>query len=550
MANLDQRMTRVRVLPLLLGALLAAPLPAGADAAASRTFGGRGVVRGDLGPARGAALTAARDALVRSAGRLGVNAADFSFTSVRTSIVGVHVRGAQVRDGVAVEGTSAAVDIVGGRVWKVEAHGTSLPGGAVSNPVPRAQAVSAALAATGVASPQGAPAVERILARRGGRLVDTWRVSVFSLRSAVAATVDVDAATGIVAAVRDDRVLADGTATVFDPNAVVAARDNTLREPIEVGGVDPDLDSAPLTAALTTLPLREFDLNFFRAGRIVGPWVDVRGHGPHVSETLTYTRGDKRFEGPMAYAHIDRLQRYFQALRFTGAAGVNAEPQDIYTARIEGFDNSFYQPGNDLIAFGAGGVDDAEDAEVIVHEYGHAVQDAQVPGWGDTHEGGSMGEGFGDWLAGNYYAGSISRGFQDACIADWDATSYSSDDPPCLRRLDENKHYPEDMEDEVHADGEIWSAFLWTVRNTLPTKNSGRLPRTTLGGGAKQRLPESEIRTGNSMKLVLTSHEFLTPSAEFGDGVAALLMAADALGHLEWKPYIVRAAQRYGLPLS
>ncbi len=48
---------------------------------------------------------------------------------------------------------------------------------------------------------------------------------------------------------------------------------------------------------------------------------------------------------------------------------------------------------------GAGGVDDGEDAEVILHEYGHAVHDAQVPGWGDTHEGGAMGEGWGDFLA-------------------------------------------------------------------------------------------------------------------------------------------------------
>jgi hypothetical protein len=544
-------MGRPRLLPILLGALLAAPLPAGADAAAPRTFDGRGVVRGDLGPARGAPLEAARDALERSADSLEIDAGNYTFSSVRTSIVGVHVRGTQVRDGIAVEGTTVAVDIVGGRIWRVEAHGTTLPGGASSSPVPRAGAVSAALAATGVASPHGAPAVERLLARRNGRLVDTWRVSVFSLRPAVAATVDVEAASGLVAAVRDDRVMADGTATVFDPNAVVAARDNTLREPIEAGGVDPDLDSAPLTAALTTLPLREFDATFFPTGRIVGPWVDVRGHGPHVGTALTYTRGDKRFEGPMAYAHLDRMQRYFQALGFTGAAGVNAEPQDTYTIRVEGFDNSFYMPAQDLMLFGAGGVDDAEDGEVVLHEYGHAVQDAQVPGWGNTHEGGSMGEGFGDWLAGNYYAGSISRGFQDECIADWDATSYSDENPPCLRRLDRDKHYPEDMTNtSVHADGEIWSAFLWTIRNTLPRKSLDRVPRTTLTGGPRQQLPESELRTGNSMRLVLTSHEFLTPNADFGDGVAALLMAADALRHPEWTPYVVRAAKRYGLPLS
>ena len=43
--------------------------------------------------------------------------------------------------------------------------------------------------------------------------------------------------------------------------------------------------------------------------------------------------------------------------------------------------------------FGKGGVDDAEDAEVIWHEYGHAIQDAQVPGFGAGHEAGVDGRG-------------------------------------------------------------------------------------------------------------------------------------------------------------
>src|SRR3712207_9483554 len=103
----------------------------------------------------------------------------------------------------------------------------------------------------------------------------------------------------------------------------------------------------------------------------------------------------------MAYAHIDRLQRYFQSLGFKPQLerGVNAEPQKLVTLRIESYDNSFYQPMNDVIAFGTGGVDDAEDAEVIVHEYGHAVQDAQVQGWGSAHDGGAMADGSGDFLA-------------------------------------------------------------------------------------------------------------------------------------------------------
>ena len=39
----------------------------------------------------------------------------------------------------------------------------------------------------------------------------------------------------------------------------------------------------------------------------------------------------------------------------------------------------------------------------------------------------------------------------------------------CLRRVDGDKHYPEDLDPrrEVHADGELWSAALWRARGLV-----------------------------------------------------------------------------------
>ena len=39
--------------------------------------------------------------------------------------------------------------------------------------------------------------------------------------------------------------------------------------------------------------------------------------------------------------------------------------------------------------------------------------------------------------------------------------------PHCLRRVDTNLHYPEDLNGEVHHDGEIWSRALWDIRQAL-----------------------------------------------------------------------------------
>ena len=111
-------------------------------------------------------------------------------------------------------------------------------------------------------------------------------------------------------------------------------------------------------------------------------------------------------------------------------------------------------------------MDDAEDADVIVHEYGHAIQDDIVPGFGSTPEAAAMGEGFSD-----YWAGTVNEqvwpvsGPRSACLASWDASSYDSAIPPCLRRLDSTKLYPQSIVGESHDDGEIWSAALWQIHN-------------------------------------------------------------------------------------
>ena len=67
-----------------------------------------------------------------------------------------------------------------------------------------------------------------------------------------------------------------------------------------------------------------------------------------------------------------------QSLGFTDANN-RSIPVDVhyYTA-----DNSFYSDADHALHFGDGGVDDAEDADVVLHEYGHSIQDNQVPGFG------------------------------------------------------------------------------------------------------------------------------------------------------------------------
>jgi Zn-dependent metalloprotease len=275
----------------------------------------------------------------------------------------------------------------------------------------------------------------------------------------------VDATSGAVLKVERPVKNIDGTGKVFDPNPVADLQAQKLVDRNDQNGAVPDV-------AYSDVKLTNLDGSGFLSGDFA-KIVDPRNRQAHsATNTFVYLRQDDFFEQVMAYYHITEAQKYIQSLGFTD---VDNEPQELKTTGFRA-DNSFYDPSIDRITFGTGGVDDAEDAEVIWHEYGHAIQDAQVPGFGDDIEAGSIGEGFGDWWA-MIMSVPVQRDTAItpiACIADWDAVSYTSDEPHCLRRTDENLTYA-DRIGQVHFDGQIWSRALYDIFRAL-----GRDKSTTL----------------------------------------------------------------------
>ena len=117
--------------------------------------------------------------------------------------------------------------------------------------------------------------------------------------------------------------------------------------------------------------------------------------------------------------------------------------------------------------FGKGGVDDAEDAEVILHELGHQIHFSASSTFFASNEAGAISEGFGDYWAGTVVEWAAGPTSDPACIMDWDATSYDPTAPHCLRRLDTTLMYPTDLNGAVHHDGQIWSHALWNLRSAI-----------------------------------------------------------------------------------
>jgi zinc metalloprotease ZmpB len=261
-----------------------------------------------------------------------------------------------------------------------------------------------------------------------------------------------------------------GAGQVFLPNPVASLGDQSLTD-------QKDADYAALQPAYHVVTLTNLD----GSGYLNGDWANIRSEtgDPAFSSTNTfiYTRDDDRFEQVMAYYWVTEAQKYIQSLGFGSTLRpVNKESQDMRINQL-GYDNSFSWDKKDYLRFGKGGVDDAEDAEVILHEYGHAMLDSQSTpfgAFGASLEAGAIHEGFGDYWAVTV-SDVIAPTDDPACVADWDSVSYTSGTPHCLRRVDTNLHYPEDLNGRVHHDGQIWSRALWDIRNAL-----GHVPADTI----------------------------------------------------------------------
>ncbi|MDX5321429.1 MAG: hypothetical protein LPK45_09900, partial [Bacteroidota bacterium] len=251
-------------------------------------------------------------------------------------------------------------------------------------------------------------------------------------------------------------------APVFDPDPLTSAQQ-------EYGGDYSDFNDADSPAINNERVLRpitvkiennEFILedSSFYFTELENPvtFAPVRG----INDTnFVFNRSEDGFEFVNTFYHLQTWLTRVHALGYPMLPGeqIKVDPHASNGQDVSGFTPAY---GGMSLVFGEGGIDDAEDADVIIHELGHALSYAASPNTTSGLMRTSMEEGTCDYFAMSYSRQISNYGWQKTFNWDGNATWQG-------RTVMTEKFLPGDFSGNKYANAEIWVAAWRQVYDSL-----------------------------------------------------------------------------------
>ena len=216
-----------------------------------------------------------------------------------------------------------------------------------------------------------------------------------------------------------------------------------------------------LGAVYVTNPIRceitQESLADLTTNTLTGLWATIDNEdGPesvNAEDKHIYTADNTHFDEVGMYNYITTIHNFFSGL---GHKAMDKSMKAIVHLG-DNYDNAYFSPMQGVLAFGDGSKFNslAREAGIAFHEYSHAVLNS-ITYLAYSGESGAINEGQAD-----YFACTVT---DDPLLGEWAVAKMGK---PYLRILENDLHYPQDIQGEVHADGKIWGAVLWDIRKAL-----------------------------------------------------------------------------------
>ena len=256
----------------------------------------------------------------------------------------------------------------------------------------------------------------------------------------------------------------NGSGMVFDPGPLTSAG-ATYGDPGYVDGND--ADTPQLLSQIFQRDL--LDISFDGTNyQLDGPYASINdaespfnGTFSQTTDEWHFTRNASGFEAANVYFHIDASMRYINETLgvsltpFQYSGGVRSDPHGL-----GGADNSHYIGSTGQLAWGEGGVDDSECADVILHELGHGLHDWLTNG--NLSQVNGLSEGSGDYWANSY---NRSKGFWTPADPQyWWVFQWDGHNPFWNGRITNySATYPGGLTGSIHTDGQMWASALMQI---------------------------------------------------------------------------------------
>ncbi|MCB9261672.1 MAG: T9SS type A sorting domain-containing protein [Flavobacteriales bacterium] len=173
-----------------------------------------------------------------------------------------------------------------------------------------------------------------------------------------------------------------------------------------------------------------------------------------LSDSFVFNRSQYQFEDVNAFFHITTLSQYVENLGFETILPDTLKI-DVHAYNGDDLSSFNYEVEPLELEMGEGGVDDAEDGEVITHEFGHAlIYMAGPTTYTDTRDRDAMEEGNADYICVSYSRSYDDYGWKE--IFDWDGHNefWSG------IHTGDVLIYPQQMTNSSNENREMWSTPL------------------------------------------------------------------------------------------
>lgn len=258
---------------------------------------------------------------------------------------------------------------------------------------------------------------------------------------------------------------------VFNPDPITSAQkaygQNGLYK--NNGGADATELTAERKEVLLTLDFKA-DSFFAASPYIVIRDLELPNQAVFKSKTpiFDFTRSQVFFRDMSCLYHIETLRKYLAGigLPLTGMPVIQVDPSAYAGQDQSRFSYSLSEPS---LFFGTGGVPDAEDADVIIHEYTHGINFFLAPNSLGGNQRLSLEEANADFMACQY-----SRGISDfnwRLVFNWDG--HNEFWPG--RNANSNNTYPKDVSTDPYATSVIWSSMLNDLSEDIGRETSTKL---------------------------------------------------------------------------